>query len=65
VRFSRNHVSSPPLDKKQQKSLDSVDRGGDELCANIALAKRFLDEVLQRSILFSSLREVCAFLSHC
>lgn len=26
VRFSRNHVSSPPLDKKQQKLLDNVDR---------------------------------------
>ena len=26
VRFSRNHVSSPPLDNKQQKLLDNVDR---------------------------------------
>jgi hypothetical protein len=26
VRFSRNHVHSPPLDNKQQKLLDNVDR---------------------------------------
>ena len=26
VRFARNHVSSPPLDRKQQNSLDYVDR---------------------------------------
>jgi hypothetical protein len=28
VRFAREHVPSPPLDKQRQKSLDSVDRNG-------------------------------------